>query len=144
MFYVLLTMYTGRGIESKHLHVSPELLRDIAHHDLHLLQFLEPQSCILLFIVLLEMLNVFGVSQVRFSGIISMVLFKVVDLVFILNVAMMSGTEAQVGQPLTRSDSLQPIVPGDKSRIARIEECKYCAHSVLFLVLTDSCIGLVI
>ena len=137
-------MYTERSIASKHLHVSPELLRDIAQDDLHLLQLLDPQSFILHFVVLSEMFNILGMEQVLLSGIIAMELFEVVNLVLILNVTMVPGTEAQVGQPLTRSDTLQPIVLGDEPRVGRIKQCEYCAHSVLFLVFTDGCIGLII
>lgn len=129
---------------SKHLHVSSELLRNIAHNHLHLLQLLKPKSGIFLFIVLFEMLNVFGMSQVCLGGIVSVEFLKVVDLVLILNVAMVSGTEAQVGQPLTRSKALQPILFGDKSRVAGVKQREYSAHSVLFLVFTNTRIGLVI
>jgi len=137
-------MYTERTIALKHLNVSTELLRNIAYNNLHLLQLLKPKSCILLFIVLSEMLNILRVSQVRLGGIITMVLLKVVNLVLILNIAMVSGTEAKVGQPFTRSIAVQPVLAGDESCVARVEECKYCAHSILFLIFTNGGIGLVV
>lgn len=137
-------MYTGKVMASKHLNVSSEFLGNIAHNHLHLLQLLESKSRIFLFIVLFEMRNIFGVGQVRLGGIVSMVLLEMVDLVLILNVAMVPGTEAQVGQPLTRSNARQPILPSDKSRVSGIKQREHSAHSVLFLVFAHGRIGLVI
>lgn len=138
-------------IEKKHwncefnsLKIPAELLRNIANDNLDLLQFFEGNSSILLLVMLAEMLNILGVGQVLLRGIIAVILLKVMDLVLILKVTMVSGAITEIGQPFTRSESGQPVLPVNKPSVSRVEELKHCEHGISLLDFTDSGIGFVV
>jgi hypothetical protein len=61
-----------------------------------------------------------------------MELFEVMNLVLILHVAMVSGAEAEVGQPGASSDCLQPGVTGDSTGVLWIEKVKDLTDSSVF------------
>lgn len=80
-----------------HLSLLEELLRYVGLDDLHALELLEALHRKIFLVVPPEVLDIFGVVELLLCRIFAMVFLEVVDLVLILNVAVVAWTEPQIG-----------------------------------------------
>ena len=77
--------------------MTAELLWDVCFNNLHAVELCLTLCFLLHNVVLAEVRDVLRVCQVFLSRVISMELFKVVNLVFVLVVAVVARTVAKVG-----------------------------------------------
>ncbi|KAI6764871.1 hypothetical protein HG531_012758 [Fusarium graminearum] len=94
--------------------LSSELLRNVGLDNGKLLHRLEAILGIFHLIVLLKVLNVFGMCQVLKLGVVVVVLFPVVNLVLVLVVTVVSRTGVQVGECFARVDIVHPFLATDR------------------------------
>lgn len=127
-----------------HLSLLEELLRYVGLDDLHALELLETLHRQIFLVVPPEVLNVFGVGELLLCRIFAMVLLEVVDLVLILNVAVVARTESQIGQPSALGDDAHPIVAGDEASIRGVEEREHLSQGLALAILCGTCIRLIV
>lgn len=77
--------------------VTAELLRDICFDNLHAVKLCLTFCFLFHDVVFAEVGNVFWVRQILLGRVVSMELFKVVDLILVLVVTVVTRTVAKVG-----------------------------------------------
>lgn len=134
--------------------MSSKLAGNIRLDYRHAVHLLLPLLLLLHHLVLAEMLNILGMCQV-FKGCIGAVeLFKVMDFVFILVIAVMTRTETwfklgwqttdwfhakhtEVWQLDTHSVSFNEFGKRNSAAVVVIVELNHCSYSLVFVLLRD-------
>lgn len=127
-----------------------ELRWDVGFDDLHLFQFFEPSLRGLLLIMPSEMFNVLRVVQFLFGAVVIMELLEVMNLVLVLDVAMVSRAEAEIWQPSASLEGLRPVVACDRALVSLIEKIEHglnggclprLVHAIITFVIEAVCLA---
>lgn len=121
-------------IATRRLCVAPKLHGDVGLDYGHAIHLLLPLLLCLHLLVLAEVLDVFGMRQVLLSGILIVVLFPVMDLIFVLVVSVMSRSKPEVGKRQTFGNADSVLCVGNGATAVAVEEPKDLVHSVLLLL----------
>lgn len=90
------------------------------------------------------MLNVLRVGEVLLLDVVAaVVLFKVVDLVLVLVVAVVAGPEAEVGQAEAARGAYRVFGKRNGAGAVGVVEFEHLLHDVVFLLLRDVACGFV-
>jgi hypothetical protein len=111
-----------------------EFLRDIPLDNGLLLLSKYPVGLIFHQVVFLEVLDIFWMDQVLFPCVLVMEFLEVVDLIFVLVVAVMTRSQSKIRELLALTDLLRPLISSDDTALIGVEDLEDLEDRFVFLV----------